>query len=593
MLGTGDWEKPKQALLPPDPYFERLTPHSSRYRIGLVQDDVKRPWARIVRWAVWVGMVACAMALLGPLVRFVDTSSAWLNYPYPRPGSEGLILYESLLVKRGGDPYAPITPEQFISGPYPPIYYWLAAATLPQDLPDWSDPDNVTSVFQPGRTISLLAALLAAALLPILILADGGYATMGQRSVLFAGASGVLGGALFLSLPQVLVWATRFRGDMLTIALTAAGLVCIALGGKGSGVSRAAGITAATTPEQHRTPGPWSLIPDPWLLLGACLFALAFYTKQTALAGPGAAALYLMLRDWRSGLRWCGVMALAVIVPFVALDVATGHWFYLKMVDYHSLPLSRLTLTRLLEFAFWEDQWPLILAAVGYGLIRLWEALSARRETRVAGAPSLIALFILAAFATLPTGAVVGADHNHLLMSGLAISAGTGGLLAWALVRLESGRGNLLARGVAPIALLLVLIHATMTSAPSSWYGPDLGIPGAAEQEQLRKIVLNVRQNPGSVFFADDPGILALAGKETHYDDPFTMTALAQQGRWDESAYVRMLREGKFGLLVLSCDVINRPDLCRADTLPPGVKDAIRDGYQLLFRDIFFTYAPK
>jgi hypothetical protein len=323
------------------------------------------------------------------------------------------------------------------------------------------------------------------------------------------------------------------------------------------------------------------------------MFALAFYTKQTALAGPGAAALYLLLRDWRVGLRWCGVMALAVIVPFVALDIATGHWFYLKMVDYHSLPLSRVTLGRLLEFAFWEDQWPLIVAAVGYGLIRLWEVLNAKREKRAAGAPSLIALFILAAFATLPTGAVIGADHNHLLMSGLAISAGTGGLLAWTLVRLEAGRDNLLARVVAPVALLLVLIHATMTSAPSLWYGPDLGMPGVAEQEQLRKIVLNVRQNPGSVFFADDPGILALAGKETPYDDPFTMTALAPQGRWDESAYVRMLREGKFGLLVLSCDVISKPDLCRADTLTPGVKDAIRDGYQLLFRDVFFTYAPK
>ncbi|HEX9989398.1 MAG TPA: hypothetical protein VGE45_13100 [Chloroflexia bacterium] len=566
-----------------------------------MQDDVERPWARVVRWAAWVGLAVCAVALLGPLARFADTSSAWLDYPYPRPGSEGLILYESLLVKRGGDPYAPITSERFISGPYPPIYYWLASATLPQDLPDWSDPGKVTSVFQPGRTISLLAALLAAVLLPILVVADGGYTAKGRRATLLAGVSGVLGGALFLSLPQVLVWATRFRGDMLMIALTAAGLVCVTLGvrGQGSGIrGRGAGVQkaladSASKATQHRATNPWPLTPNPWLLLSACLFALAFYTKQTALAGPVAAALYLLLRDWRVGLRWCGVMALAVILPFVALDVATGHWFYLKMVDYHSLPLSRLTLARLLEFAFWEDQWPIIVAAVSYGFIRLWEALSARREKRVAGAPSLIALFMLAAFATLPTGAVVGADHNHLLMSGLAISAGTGGLLAWSLARLEPGRGNLIAGVAAPVALLLVLIYATLTSAPSSWYGPDLGMPGVAEQEQLRKIVLNVRQNPGSVFFADDPGILALAGKETPYDDPFTMTALALQGRWDESAYVSMLREGKFGLLVLSCDVINRPDLCRADTLTPGVKDAIRDGYQLLFRDVFFTYAPK
>ncbi|HYO50383.1 MAG TPA: hypothetical protein VEW94_11090, partial [Chloroflexia bacterium] len=307
----------------PDPYFERLTPHLVRYRIGLVQDDVERPWARIVRWAVWVGIVVCIGALLGPLTRFVDTSSAWLDYPYPRPGSEGLILYESLLVKRGGDPYIPITPERFISGPYPPIYYWLAAATLPQNLPDWSDPDKVTSVFQPGRTISLLAALLAAVLLLVLVVADGGYAAKGRRAILVAGASGALGGMLFLSLPQVLVWATRFRGDMLMLALTAAGLVCVALGARGqgpgvrdegSGLHQALGDNSGKA-TSARASGPWSLTPGPWLLFGACLFALAFYTKQTALAGPGAAALYLLLRDWRMGLRWCGVMALAVVVP--------------------------------------------------------------------------------------------------------------------------------------------------------------------------------------------------------------------------------------------------------------------------------------
>jgi hypothetical protein len=327
------------------------------------------------------------------------------------------------------------------------------------------------------------------------------------------------------------------------------------------------------------------------------LFSAAFYTKQTALAGPAAAALYLLLLDWRSGLKWCAVMAGAIFLPFAALELATGHWFYLKMVDYHSLPLSRLTLTRLLEFAFWEDQWPLIVAAAAYALYRGWVAWKARRAGSEELRLLLVPLFTLAAFATLPTGAVVGADHNHLLMSGLAISASTGALLARLLARVEPGgqrdRPWSWAWAAAPAVLGLVLSHSLGTSSPSSWYDPDLTVLTPAEQEQMRKIVLNVRDNPGSTFFADDPGIVALAGKETPYDDPFTMTALALQGRWDESAYLRMLREGEFGLVVLSCDVINRPDLCRADTLSPGARDAIREGYNLLFRDIFFTFAPK
>ena len=84
-----------------------------------------------------------------------------------------------------------------------------------------------------------------------------------------------------------------------------------------------------------------------------------------------------------------------------------------------------------------------------------------------------------------------------------------------------------------------------------------------------------------------------MSGKTTPYDDPFTMTALAESGRWDESTFRQMLREGQFSLLVLSCNVIEAPQSCRSDTLSPGMKDAIRDGYRLLFRDVLFTYAPN
>jgi hypothetical protein len=70
------------------------------------------------------------------------------------------------------------------------------------------------------------------------------------------------------------------------------------------------------------------------------------------------------------------------------------------------------------------------------------------------------------------------------------------------------------------------------------------------------------------------------------------MTALAQQGRWDESAFRAKLRDADFALLVLSCDV-SLPNGCRGDTFSPGVLDAIRDGYDVLFRDVLYTYVPK
>lgn len=539
---------------------------------------------------------------LGPVSRFAATSAQWLDYPYPRPGSEGLILYESLLLKRGGDIYAPITPQRFISGPYPPIYYWLAAAVLPDALPDFSTPAKVTSIFQPGRAISLVATIVAALLIPALVVFQGGYHRRGRRALVAALLGGILGGALLLSLPQVMVWATRFRGDMLMIALTAAGLTAVAVGAHNTRNGRIAGC------------GSWA-----WLILGAACFSLAFFTKQTALAGPLAAAAYLLLLDWRAGLKWCAIMGVLVIVPFGLLDIATNHWFYLKMVDYHSLPLRSLTLTRLLQFAFWEDEWPLILLALFYAGYILFNLVRHWRTRQSYMTPMLLPLFIVAALGTLPTGAVVGADHNHLLMSGLAISAGVGALVAYLLAEL-TGVG---ARYIAPLQVeppqagaryigplhgrrlyrallwvaggasaLLLAVYLVFTSEPSSWYNPDLTQPSVQQQEQLRKIVQNVHQNPGNLFFADDPGLLALAGKETPYDDPFTMTALAETGRWDEATYQSRLQNGEFALLLLSCDV-TAPASCRADTFTPGALEAIRAGYKVLFRDVMFTYAPR
>jgi hypothetical protein len=309
-------------------------------------------------------------------------------------------------------------------------------------------------------------------------------------------------------------------------------------------------------------------------------------------------------------------MLAMVVGPFALLDLASGHWFYLKMVVYHSLPFSRLTFTRLLHYAFWDQEWPLLLAAGGYALFRLGQWVRARRAGESRDVPLLVALFVFASLAMLPTGAVVGADHNHLLMPGLAISAGAGAMLAWVLSTFSPGwfwharaPRVALALPAALVGILLLMGYVVWTSEPSPVaYGPDLARPSPAEQEQLRKIGLYLQQNPGKLFYSDDAGILGLAGKETPYDDAFTMTALASQGRWDESALRTALRQGKFGLLVLSCDVnatleqqagkkagedseVARP--CRADTFTPGVMEAIRDGYKLLFRDVLFTYAPK
>jgi hypothetical protein len=211
--------------------------------------------------------------------------------------------------------------------------------------------------------------------------------------------AGLIGAGLWLIQPPVLIWATRFRADMLMMAFTALGLLAVAAG------------TVRRDPALPLHPLTWAAIP---------LFAPAIFTKQTALWGPLAAGLFLLVRRPRLAILWGLVLALTVAVPFALLDLATDHGFYLKMVVYHRLPYSLPTLRRLVE-AFGEDHGLLFLVAAGYAAARL---LTRRLD--------LATCALIAGVAVLPTAGVVGADSNHLLFLGFACAWCAAGALAGA-----------------------------------------------------------------------------------------------------------------------------------------------------------------
>ncbi|MDQ2808994.1 MAG: hypothetical protein M3Z04_19125 [Chloroflexota bacterium] len=624
------------------------------------------PAIRFRRLRYGVGGLTAALGLLllvgcgQAVAAFAANAQQWLPYPYPRPGSEGLMLYETLLLRAGGDLYGPITAERFISGPYPPVYYWLAGRVMP-----------ATPGFFDGRSLSLWAALAVAALIILIVATDrrerhtdpspnpspkGGGELDGNDSLALVGeahaaasptnatrntqhatrntagrwggrailglAAGVAAAGLWLACPPVLIWSTRFRADMLMLACQTAGLACLVLGARSS---RSHGATEkeqeVSNPQSNQS--AFRIPHSAFVWLAIPCFVLALYTKQTALAGPLGGAAWLLVRDWRQGLRWIAALGALGGGIFLALDVATGHGFYGKMIVYHSLPWSAPTFTRLLT-AWAEDHWPLIAVALGY---LAWAAWTRRNRP--------VVWYIAAALATLPTAGVVGADSNHLLAVDLALALATGSVLAggpwavgrgpWAVGRgpWAVGRGPWAVGGrrlsasdslplrntqyvsrftfhvsrftlyVATLAAGLAFLQ--LAASPATWYAADLTMPDAEKQNQLRQIVELVRSSPPGSYFADDPGILALAGKTTAYDDPFTMTALAAAGRWDAGAFTAQLRGGQFPLLVLDGDPVSDPPgrPLRSDILTPAMRAALRAGYRVLYRDVLFTYVPK
>lgn len=145
----------------------------------------------------------------------------------------------------------------------------------------------------------------------------------------------------------------------------------------------------------------------------------------------------------------------------------------------------------------------------------------------------------------------------------------------------------MLVAALALVALLAAYLFASAT--PSGWYGLDLRRPSDAEQTQLGRIIVNVRQNPSPNFLSDEVGLLVLAGKRPAYDDLFDLTALANQGRWDDSALRQQVQSRQFALILLH----SRIETLRGDILTDAMRAAISGNYRLLFADIWYTYVPK
>jgi hypothetical protein len=559
----------------------------------------------------WVALITLILISVWLVLRFAGTATAGLSYPYPHSYTEGRTLHEVLLVKRGASVYDPITADRFISGSNPPLQYLLAAPLVPAGPPDLSQPENVPSILSRARALSLLAALVAAgAAVALASLSRRRHAAWGRgswRTLAWA----AIGGALFLSLPPVLAWSARLEAEMLAVAFTAAGLVCVALGLREREQTQVIGEGEAVETERELVSPNWLL-----LLLGALFFTLALYTRQTAVAGAVAAAAYLLLRDPKTGLRWTGAVALLVGVPFIIMEIVTGHWFYLKLFTYSALPARRASFEAVLG-GLWEDAWPLVALAVGYiayraiGSWRQWSrsrgAQGAHVQRVEALRPLLLPIFTLSSLLFLPFALTYGPGHNALLMPAFGICACVGALFVRLFADRRDADGDLQTKDVearrtgagwgarawaGDAALALVAIYAVLTSPPATLYASDLR-DASNEGERLRLIVANAQGNGGPQIFSDDPGLVALAGKDTPYNDPQAMTYNAQVGRWDETAYREKLRGGAFGMVLLSCDPTETPSRCRTSAFTPGVLDALRGGYQVLFRDLYFTLVPR
>ncbi len=502
-------------------------------------------WALLVSVALVPVLVQLMLVAPLPVVRArAAVAHAW----FQMDNEEGALLFQALELRAGRSIYRPLTDYPFVAGTYPPVYPMLAGLFADPSAPD----------FRAGRVISLAACLGAAMMLLVTV-------AFRTRNLVTA----ALAAALFLATFEVHSWLPYYRVDMLALFFTVLGVGSMALSPRERAARR----------------------------VSVALFALAFFTKQTHVAGPLAVGVWMLANDRRGGLRWCAMMTAAVAVPFAVLTAATRGQFAIHTVWYN------MNTWRPGDVAVWARHvwrfYPWLVAAgvaalaAGAVLARIRPAanpvsesgtgvppvkpelvqeapdtpttqsvFNGTGESQVSGSPPRPAhasaghapipeLYLLFSLLNFVAIGKAGSAENYLLEPLAAFALVVGDMLG-RLTRAQFVPGlRVPARLGALVLTGLMLGHGIHVSrlAPILFSRP---MPSAPDLEAASRVAREVIAARGDTW--TELGIFnLLAGRPIHLQ-PFIMSELARQKKWDQARFLGDLERRRFALIVTNFD---------------------------------------
>ncbi len=346
--------------------------------------------------------------------------------------------------------------------------------------------------FQMGRVISTLAALTAAVFL--------GLTTLHlYRNRLAAITTSVL----FLSFPYVVEWSARARVDCLALAFAAAALYIFA-----------------------RWPGSkWGF------LSGGLLLVAAAYTRQSyALAAPLAAFVWLGSYKKRRALQLALLVGGVGGALFLVLNTLTQGGFAYNIIAANANEFSLERLQHNLEKLWNEAAIILVMGAVF--LLAAWKS---------AKGWALLAPFLLGAFASALTIGKIGSNVNYFLELTAALSLVGGASLAWS----EKHAWRYALVGILIAVQIGMLMESTM-DVQVDW----ILASRRADSPALQRLEQIVQDLEGPIPADEYMGLLTLNGRPL-YIQPFEVSQLARDGKWDQKPFLEDIANQRFeGILI-------------------------------------------
>lgn len=456
-------------------------------------------------------------------------AGAWTAFhdPFELDYGEGIVWWQMREIAAGRG-YAPLGVLPAIVFHYPPVYHVVTAC-----LTALTGADPLLA----GRAVSVASALASVALIGRLAYAATPR-EVGRGPGLLAA---MVAGCAFTGSPTVQYWSTLMRVDLLACALTLAGLWLT--------------VRAVRTPSHV-----W------WAALA---FALAVYTKQTAVVGPAAAFAVLWVARPRTAWSFLAVCVGLGLTALAALQVETGGEFVRHVLLYN---VNRFDPDRwrLLGYTLATQPITLALAAIAAG--DAWRRFRriGRRAMRdhlaaePADAARLLALaYLLGRVATLPMVLKSGSSDNYLIDLFAAASVLVGPAVAS--VAAAALRGAAWPR---PLLVALVLAGLPIQNL-------RLAVPSVDQQPAGYARLLAMVRKADRPVVSDDMVLLIRAGRPVVLE-PAIVAELAHKGLYDEAALVRLIRARAFAFFVTAAEPDHRLFRERYD---PPVAAAMADAY--------------
>lgn len=473
-----------------------------------------------------IALMFVVFALAQALVEYLTLAGEAIRYPYPLEYGEGPILDQVVRLARGETIY----PATLTLPPYrvthdPPLFHLVQAPLIAANGP----------AFVPGRTASLISALVSAAFLTLIA-----HRLTGDW------LAALIGGFLLLAFPHVVFWSLFSRADTLALALSLAGLYVVLRW-------------------SQRRPG---------LVIASALFVLAIYARlDFFLAGPATAALWLVSQRRRREALWllAGVAG-ASLATFLAFNLATTGGFFrhvitARLTGFSLFPVIGQFINLFVHAAF------IIIGGILFLMLE--------RTTEPTRSWHFALIYpICAALAGLAAG-LPGGDVNSAYELVAAVCVLTAATIAWV-----GSNPWLRIAALAVVALQLTDLR--------DWTREDYW-PVVAGKMQMRREVAQLaemmQRAEGDVLADEFSGLLPLQGRRI-YIQPAEFMQLHQAGLWSDTALVEAIQRRTFPVIALYEPMGGTAQIVRRWT--PRVRQAIYANYEQTGRLAeALIYTPK